>query len=423
MIDMNTISNNKLSHPYLDINLYNNPVNVQGKIGGALNLNGNAQYAMIDRQNQNCFGNMDYCRHGMLFAGWIRPNDLKNREEFMSTGVNGLQLWYEGGRLRAKLQTTMRTWELETSNILPHQWQFLELSWDPVDGLKLYSDNQMIASTATSTVRLKSDSKVTDRSHDRVYLGKGSGKRSGMQYGDFVVDEMEYWYGDRDYLIAWDYLQRGKPWRYLIKMDDIQNGRVQHETLMLPVPNGGRIVQGRIAGGLFLNGQQQYLDIGNHGNNCYGDLSKCTHGITGSMWVNFKDFKNDMYYLSSGRGIKMFHKNGRLYFLFQTDDKEWEVVAPYLETDKWEFVEYTWHPQKGLQVYLNNKLIGMEDNPKSVGVHPKNPNDRLYIGRANEGDTRTGRFNYGDFVVDHFDTWFSHRDYLLSHGYIQRGKN
>ena len=67
-------------------------------------------------------------------------------------------------------------------------------------------------------------------------------------------------------------------------------------------------------------------------------------------------------------------------------------------------------------------MIGYADNPTTVGIQAESPNKRLYLGRANDFDTRSGRFTYGDFVVDHFDTWFSHRDYLLAHGYIQRGE-
>ena len=45
--------------------------------------------------------------------------------------------------------------------------------------------------------------------NDKFLLGKDNAGRSGGVYGAAVYDEMEFWAGPRDYLIASGYIQRG----------------------------------------------------------------------------------------------------------------------------------------------------------------------------------------------------------------------
>lgn len=313
-----------------------------------------------------------------------------------------------------------RVWDIVTENIQPNMWQFIELGWHPETGLQMWSNNRLVTSTATSTIRSKSDSRVINNDFNKFFIGKGSGRRQGMQYGVFAIDELEYWFGNREYLLAHGYIQRGRPENYLIRMDRIQNGRVEHPSLTLPVFGNPSIVTGKINGALHLNGNQQYLDVGDFGHNCYGNLEKCRHGITGSMWVNFRNLRDNTYYLSNGGGIRIYYENTNLRFVFQTPGQEWVVPIKNPAQNKWQFVEYTWHPDKGLQVYIDYKMEGEATTPNAILGGNRNPNSRHYVGRANTVDTAGAR--YGDFDIDHYETWFQHMDYLLAWGYIARGK-
>lgn len=79
------------------------------------------------------------CVHGLLIRGWFNIEQLKNNAGFMSTGVNGIDLEYNGGQLRAVADTQYRRWET-TAEINERDWQFLEVSYHPKSGLSLYVD-------------------------------------------------------------------------------------------------------------------------------------------------------------------------------------------------------------------------------------------------------------------------------------------
>ena len=183
-------------------------------------------------------------------------------------------------------------------------------------------------------------------------------------------------------------------------------------------------VPGKMQKGIRLDGRSQYLDIGQHVDNCFGDLEKCRHGITGSMWANFRKFENNMFYFSNGNGVKLYHRNGRLYFVLQTTGgQEWEVAIPDLNLNQWYFLEYTWHPMKGLRVYINNRLVGYQQGARAIPQSQINNAAHVYIGRANNGDTSSGSFNYANALIDESETWFRDRDTLLAFRYILRGIN
>ena len=134
--------------------------------------------------------------------------------EFLSTGNNGLEMWYENSMLHIRAQTTTNTWELETDNpFTPNQWQFMEVSWDPITGLKFYMNNTLLAESNNKVFRSLADSQAVNPDYNRIYIGKGSGRRANMRFGNFTIDHLKYWSGNRDYLIAHDFIQRGIPMR------------------------------------------------------------------------------------------------------------------------------------------------------------------------------------------------------------------
>lgn len=85
------------------------------------------------------------------------------------------------------------------------------------------------------------------------------------------------------------------------------------------------------------------------------------------------------------------------------------------------FVEYTWHPEKGLDVFINNKLAGSSRRPTTI--RSRGPGDlvggNVLIGAANP--TETDQFTYANGLVDEFETWFRHRDNLIAFYHIMRG--
>ena len=50
---------------------------------------------------------------------------------------------------------------------------------------------------------------MTKLLYDKFVLGKENSGKSGSLFGAATYDEMEFWYGTRDYLLANNYIQRG----------------------------------------------------------------------------------------------------------------------------------------------------------------------------------------------------------------------
>ena len=88
---------------------------------------------------------------------------------------------------------------MSTDRITPNNWHKVELSWDPTKGLELFVNKARVA--GTSEFRTHAPLRVTDHV---VYLGRPTedNTRSGSVYADAVVDELEYWFANRDRLLA-----------------------------------------------------------------------------------------------------------------------------------------------------------------------------------------------------------------------------
>lgn len=212
----------------------------------------------------------------------------------------------------------------------------------------------------------------------------------------------------------------GKPERFHFDMDAIRDNKLVHPLLTIPVNGNPVIVPGKVNGAIRLDGNRQYVDIGDFTKACLGNMEHCNHGLTGSMWINFRSLNENAYYLSSGGGLRIYHSGGKLWIVLERSGKRWEVGVPNLKTDDWYFLEYSWHPEKGLQVFVNNKLMG--EAKQSTTVTSSTTSGRVLIGSANSGDVAGGRFRYGDAIIDEVETWYRDREDLIAFNYLLRGK-
>lgn len=208
-LNMDAISHNRVTHPNITIDTYGQPRIVDGKIGGALNLDGNSQFVSLGNQHESCFGNLDLCHHGLLLSTWIRPGQLREGMDIFSSGANGINAWYSGGRLHVSARTLTREWTVQTDKIADNQWQFVEFEWDPTEGLVVYINEQLAAQNSQPTVRSPSDSTGVHPDREKFYIGRGDGSRSNARYANMTIDDVEYWYNNRRYLLAFDYIRRG----------------------------------------------------------------------------------------------------------------------------------------------------------------------------------------------------------------------
>lgn len=84
------------------------------------------------------------------------------------------------------------------------RWYFVEITWHPASGLKLFIDNEQRGETEARV--------VTSNSLGSFYIGRpnqGDVPSGRYSNGNFDIDEMEIWYGDRENLLAFGYINRG----------------------------------------------------------------------------------------------------------------------------------------------------------------------------------------------------------------------
>ena len=191
---------------------------------------------------------------------------------------------------------------------------------------------------------------------------------------------------------------------------------------MIGVHGNPKLVQGAVNKAIHLNGSNQYLDIGEHDTSCLGNLLYCIHGYTGSMWVKFPRFEENMYYLSTGEnGVNLYYKVGRMKIKCTIPGREWQCDLPPLPIDDWVFLEFSWHSEDGLKVYVDNELAGKSDG-KKVPLKNNTGLSHVYVGRANPSVTENGSFAYGDLILDDLETWYDRREDLVAFNYIRRGR-
>nr|KAG5710229.1 hypothetical protein BaRGS_006748 [Batillaria attramentaria] len=402
---MDSISRGRLDHETMVVTLQGNPRVTDGKVGQAVELDGQDDVIDFGDRSNECFGNLDFCPHGVLVALWLRPEQLREKSYFVATGNNGVSLSYRDRKLKVMAATTSKTWEISTSDFAPDRWQFIEVSFHPDTGLRLYEGGRLVAESGKSEQR--SDPAPTSYDLDRFYLGRGNVDMGANRHGAGVYDELDVWYADRDYLTSHGYVQRSRPDSVIVHFEESPDQRrVLHPTLDIRIIGRPRLVPGKVGNALELTGRGQYADLGTLSDTCMGNLAQCPQGVTLSAWMKFRSFENNMVFLSTGsNGLVMFYKDGL-------------VTAPRFETERWYHVEISWHPQYGLKLYIDNELAG--ESPYTYTPEVGSPGGKFYVGRPNDGDIPGGRYTTGNFDIDELEVWYGRREDLLAFGYIDR---
>ena len=194
-----------------------------------------------------------------------------------------------------------------------------------------------------------------------------------------------------------------------------------HPSLPIMLHGNPVLVPGRIGNAVKLNGGMQYIDLGDQTDKCLGNLGNCHHGLTISFWVKFNKYTYNMYILSTGRnGIRLYYIDGFIYFTIDHLGKSWRGSIPKPEVGKWQYLELSWHPEFGLNYYLNNKLRGHGDF-RNIPETTPDANRKFLIGAANRGDASGQRYSYAAMEVDEMEILYGRREELLAFEYIIRG--
>ena len=178
------------------------------------------------------------------------------------------------------------------------------------------------------------------------------------------------------------------------------------------------LIRGKVGRALRLDGRMEYVDGGEVGDGCLGDLQLCTYGLSASFWINSFHVKENMYYLDSGsKGFRVYYKNKKFIAEFQQGNKNWKVEWGDFERNKWYFIEVSWNPEDGARMYVNLNQVAHTLNYQMA--HPGGGTSKFYIGRAN---TLMVDEAYAQAYIDEVEIYYADRARLLLLGLINRGR-
>jgi hypothetical protein len=109
------------------------------------------------------------------------------------------------GKLTAEAREGMKVWTISWDGPETNEWYFLELSWDPLGGLKMFANLKLVASDTRARIKDLAGSS----SDGRMYLGRANTGMRNERYGSATIDDMEILFGERSKLIDLNFLSRG----------------------------------------------------------------------------------------------------------------------------------------------------------------------------------------------------------------------
>lgn len=195
-------------------------------------------------------------------------------------------------------------------------------------------------------------------------------------------------------------------------MDSAQGDRVNHAKFIVLLVNGARLVPGRVGQALQLNGRGQYLDLGPHLDSCLGNLDKCPHGFTLSVWLKPNKLADNMHFLAAP-SYALFYEDGELKAEFNSAGRSWLVSTPRFRDGEWQRVTLAWHEKKGLSMYLDDELVDTSSGVDRL-QSDQPASEHVYVGR-NLADTRMT----ADVQADELQVWYDYLDQLRATGQYQ----
>ena len=120
------------------------------------------------------------------------------------------QVFYSEGHLVLEASFRDKTWASTAADVHPETWYFIELSWTLETGLKVFINQKLYHPDQNEQRQQQQLYHVTapHRRPTRFLIGYADDVIDA-KYGDFIVDELNVWFADRDTLLAFNYITRG----------------------------------------------------------------------------------------------------------------------------------------------------------------------------------------------------------------------
>ncbi|CAH1776660.1 unnamed protein product [Owenia fusiformis] len=259
---------------------------------------------------------------------------------------------------------------------------------NPLKSLKVVTNSRCAAvCTATKECRSYNLRKIDDDKYNAVCELNGPSTSPPTPTSDEVI-----------YFEKPDYI-------YYMPMDWIRDDIVEGESLDGRIYNNAILDVGQVDQGIYLNGLDQWVDLGNHRHECFGDLQLCPNGYTLSIWLYIgPKVANEMYYFSSGGqtgysfGVALRWLSGDLSSWFSTRDEIWKVSHPG-EKGVWQHIVLTWKQVEGLSLWINCTNVETDTVSDTRNVQTTQWNN-IVLGRPNNN------FGYyGEAIFDELIFW------------------
>ena len=175
-------------------------------------------------------------------------------------------------------------------------------------------------------------------------------------------------------------------------------------------------------GNIPFNGINDFIDLGNRRDECFGNLDLCTHGYSLKLDMHHPSFnsdKNITYCVSSGGspdslGIAVYFisETEQVGVIFQTSTTKWEAI---IEPNGYNLF-LTWSVEKGLFVYRRFKLLG--EGVKTTRNFTTDKHQHFMLGKPNFDDDMHAKFVLASM------TFWSHfkEEEAIKEIYVEKGK-
>ena len=151
---------------------------------------------------------------------------------------------------------------------------------------------------------------------------------------------------------------------FIFPMEEVSGGQLSG-TVQGALVGDVKLVPGKRGQVLYVNGIDQWVNLGNQRHNCMGDLSKCNNGFVMALWIQMHNNDDTEYYICNGGhtyrsiGVALTLRDKKIRTLFRTLTHFWVIYydrGVYLHT--WYHVVLAWNIANGGKVYINGVLAG-----------------------------------------------------------------
>ena len=187
---------------------------------------------------------------------------------------------------------------------------------------------------------------------------------------------------------------------------EVMDAGVVQGSLLGTVMNGAALTTGLVGKALKLDGNDQWLDYGNHFDECYHIPDHCSQGITISYWIIMHAYQGMIFTtgnIPKAAGYYIFYgSTGRMSFSAKYESMFDYYKIPDWPLNQWRHVTFTWTFQEGIIIYIN----GCNADPgNSLGYAYSTERSKPITERHNMKIGHADARGYASMTLDEFFIW------------------